>query len=443
MAKIDVKVITSSESGKSGTEVTSGIITGEEYVPRLTGESALRIWNEMRSNDATVEASLAMVKTPILSADFYLDAASDDARAEEVRETIHTNLFHLLDFKRTLNEILTFLEMGFSLFEAVYEPRMINGKMRIALVKLAFRKQTTVVAWETTDGQEGVTQQTNAGRFSIPAAKLVRFTHRQEGDNYIGRSILRPAYKHWYMKDKLYKIDAVGHERQALGVVDITVPKNARPEDKKRIRAAARALRAADHAFIEHPEDYVVQFMDMKAGSMKDTEPSINHHDRQIMKNVLASFMEIGAAGSSGTRSTSEDQSRIFAQAVENVGKYIVDVLQNTVVRTLVDLNFTNADYPTLRIGKTSDDNVPVLSEAIAKYVTAGALHPRPEDENTVRKQIGWAEAEVDELAELYAAKKPAPAADEEDESLQASAELRQLRASVEDALYGRHKKAA
>ena len=449
MAKIEVKVITSKESGKSGTAISSGQIVGEEYNFSLVGSQALKNYNEMRSNDATVEASLSVIKTPIMGADFDVDPASQDEADIEVADMVRDNLFHILDWKKNLWEIATYLEFGFSLFETIYEPMEINGKPRIGLKKFAYRKQTTITAWEMPGGGEGVTQQTHEGQFGIPLIKLVRFTNRQEGDNFTGRSILRPAYKHWYMKDKLYKIDAVGHERQALGVLDITVPKGATEADKVRIRRAARALRASENSFIEHPENWIIAFMDMKAGSMKDTEPSINHHDRQIMKNVLAAFMEIGSAGSSGTRSTSEDQSRIFAQAVENVAKYIVDVLQNTIVRTLVDLNFTGRDYPTLRVGKTSDDNVPVLSEAVAKYTTAGALHPRAADENTVRKQIGWPEVDAEELEALYELEPVKPDADkkvedQEDEELKASIpELRTLRARVEDALYDRQSKAA
>jgi phage gp29-like protein len=456
--KIEVKQITSEATGKSGTQVTAGVITGEEYNFNMVGAMALKNFNEMRSNDATVEASLSVIKTPIQAAEYYVDPASEDEADVEVADFVYDNLFHINDWMKTLWEILTYLEFGHSLFEMSFEPREVNGKLRIALKDFGFRKQTTITAWQQPDGSAGVTQQLPAGAVGIPLVRLVRFTNRQEGDNFVGRSVLRTSYKHWFMKDKLYKIDAVGHERQALGVLDITVPSGATEADKIKIRAAARALRASQNSYIEHPENWVIEFMNMQAGSMKDTEPSINHHDRQIMKNVLASFMEIGSAGSSGAYSASETQSAVFDKAVENVARYVVNVLQNTVVRALVDLNFTDRDYPKLRVGKISDDNVPVLSEAVAKYSAAGVLHARPADENTVRKQIGWGEVDEDELQELFddakAAKQAAadalklrnqqsgdePADDPKkpNEKVEASIrELKALRASVEKALYG------
>jgi predicted transcriptional regulator YdeE len=76
------------------------------------------------------------------------------------------------------------------------------------------------------DGQPGITQQLDAplttgpnkgqSNVSIPAQKLVIFTHRREGDNYEGRSSLRSAYKHWFFKDTLYRLDGIRHERQGV-----------------------------------------------------------------------------------------------------------------------------------------------------------------------------------------------------------------------------------
>ena len=441
MAEPTRKRLTQREVGKSGTSVSGGVIIGEEYSAKLQGRMALAKYDEMRRNDATVNAALDAVKLPILSANFDIDSASEDDADQVVRDFVHTNLFHVIDWDQTLNEILTYLDFGFSLFEMVFEPMEFDGNPRIGLAKLGFRKQTTIERWEMESGQPGVVQAVDGERFSIADYKLVRFTHRQEGDNYDGRSILRSAYKHWYIKDRLYRIDAVGHERQALGVVKIITPTTAKEEDKKKLRKLVQNMRANEKSYIEHPDGYVVEFMDMNAKSMKDTEPSISHHDRQITKNVLAQFLEIGAAGSSGTRSTSEDHSRLFELAVENVAKKIVSTLQNTVVRALVDLNFNDRDYPTLRVGKISDDNIPVLSEAMSKFVTAGVLHPHRGDENTIRKMVSMPQLSDDDLDAIYDVVAPAPKVTE---PVNANVvELRKLRASVEKALYEPTDKAA
>jgi phage gp29-like protein len=440
---MDKKKLQTKEIGNSGVSITSGLITGEEYNPKLTGKSAIDAYDQMRRSDATVNAALNAVKLPILSADFTIDPASDDDVDKEVAEFIQDCLFHIVDWDQFLGEALTFLDFGYDVHEMVFEPREVNGTLRIALVKLGYRKQTTIQKWETTDGKPGIQQFDNTGHtYSIPAEKLVRFTHKQEGDNYEGISLLRAAYKHWYIKDKLYRIDAVGHERHALGVIDVTVPTGALEEDKKKMRQLVRNLRANEESYIEHPEGWIVAFLDMKANSLKDVEPSINHHDRQIMKNVLAQFLEIGASGGSGTRSTSEDHSRLFELAVQSVARRIVQVLQNTVVRTLVDLNFTDREYPTLRVGNISDDNIPVMSDAIKKFVDAGVLHPRAADENSTRKMIGWSELTDEEVEELESNPEPQKTAKDKAEADDIKA-AQKLHASLTGRLYGNTSRAA
>lgn len=423
------------EIGNSGTQIASGIISGEEYNTELTGWRGLRAYDAMRRNDATVNAALSAIKLPITQAQYRVDAASEDDADKEVADFVEYNILRNIDWRKFLDESLTYLDFGFAVFEMVFEPQVVNGQTRIVLTKLGFRKQTTIQSWEQQSGAPGISQNSNGQIYNIPLQKLVVFTYKQEGDNYEGISLLRTAYKHFYIKDKLYRMDAVGHERQSVGVLEITVPKGAGDKDKKKIITAARELRANEKSYIMHPEGWLVEFMDMKANSLKDVEPSISHHDRQISKNVLAQFLELGAAGGSGARATSEDHSRLFAMSVQGVAERIAHVLQQTVVKALVDLNFTGRAYPTLTVGNLADDNVPVITEAIAKLVTAGALHPRPADENTVRKMIGLGEVDDDELNALYDV---ADTTDKTDTTKNAAvlSQARQLRASIEGLLY-------
>lgn len=423
------------EVGVSGTNIQHGMISAEEYNRDLVGRRAIDIWEQMRRSDATVRAALAAIKQPVLSAVFEVDAASDDAKDIEVRDFVKHDLFEMLPWKKVLGEILTFLEFGHDVHELVFEPMDVLGKRRIALTKLAYRKQTTIQKWETEDKQPGITQFTGFGdRYSIPIEKLVRFTLQQEGDNYEGISILRAAYKHWHIKDKLYKIDAVGHEKHALGVLDITYGKGVSEEQKKKAREAARNMRANEQSFVEHTEGITFQFMDMKANTLRDMKPSIEHHDRQIMKNVLAQFLELGggSGSGSGSRAVSEDHSRLYMLSVQEIAGLIVNTLQKYVINRLVDLNFTVSEYPKLRVEKISDDNIQIMSEALAKLIPAGIIHPRPADENSVRKMLGLAQVEEKELQKLFDA-------GDTDGQVNESIELkaaRVLAASIEKRLY-------
>lgn len=433
MAVNKTKSLKSKELGNSGVFIQGGRILNEDYNSQLNGKQAIKVYEQMRRSDATVNAALEAIKLPIQSADFEVDPASDDEVDHEIAAEINDQFDHLLD--AYLVEALTYLDFGYCVHEMVFEPMDILGRTRLGVSKLGYRKQTTIDAWETEDHQPGITQLDQHGKYhSIPEVKLIRLTRKQEGDNYQGISILRTAYRHWYIKDKLYKIDAVGHERHALGVLDVAVPTGANDKDKKKMRQLARNLRANEEAYLEHPVDWVVSFLDNKASSMRDVEPSINHHDRQIMKNVLAQFLEIGSSGSSGTRSVSEDQSRLFELAVQSVAKYIVSVLQNTFVKSYMDLNYTDRDHPKLRVANLADDNIPIVSEAVAKFVTAGVLHPTKGDENTIRRMVGFIELAEEELDEVYE-----KAEQEKKAAAEKTAALKQAKDDVDEDLLKAH----
>lgn len=452
------------EIGDSGVAITSGIITNEEYNPDLLGLAGMKIWDEMRRSDATVRMTLQALNTPVVATDWYVDTEGDSKKELEAKDFIQENLINIVKFKSKLPEILTMLPFGFSLFSLWLAPMRINGKLYIGLKDMAFRKQTTIQAWETRKGEPGVTQNTVRGVYDIPASNLVRFTYQQEGENYEGISVLRSAYKHWRYKEQLYKISAIGHERQAIGVPYAEFRQGASDKEKKDIEKYLRNLRANEEAFMMYPAGTKVGFMDMGASTRSDIWPDVNHHDRQISKNALLQFIEIGASGGSGTRSTSEDHSRLFEQAEEALADNIAETVTECVIKLLIDLNFSSGikKYPKLRHGKLGDDNVPMLSDAIGKFVTAGALNPKPEDENIVRRLVGWTELTEEEIKERNelakkarerldeAGKEDKPGKDEDepktdeadaaDKALKAAAALE---ASITRSLYGHQGEAA
>lgn len=435
------------ELGDTGVTNFGGRISGEEYNRDLVGIRGLRVYEQMRKSDATVKASLRAVKLPIKSANYRLDPASEEEADKQVAEFIKHNLMERIDWQKFLGEALTTLDFGFSMFEMVFEVGDYEGKPMIMLKKLGYRKPTSIMAWETADKEPGIQQLLSDGKqVSIPLYKLMHIAHEQEGDNYEGTSILRAAYKNWSIKDKLYKIDAVGAENQALGIAKITIPANTGDTEKAAIKEWAISRRASEVGHVIVPNGIEVEMMDMKSSTLKDIKPSIDHHDRQIMKNVLAQFLEIGAS-SSGNRATSEDHSRLFEMGVTEVANVIIAAVQATVVKTLVELNYTNAEEPKLAVGNISDENIPVISEAISKFTTAGILHARAADENAVRKLVGLPEVEEDDLQEFYDTEDTTSTdTDEPDAVVNPTDDIedvKALRASVEDVLHGYTARAA
>lgn len=375
--------------GKSGVVLLKGIISQEEYNRDLSGNKGLKIWNEMRRSDGTVRAALMVLKLPILAAGAHIEAASDDPRDQLAAQIVEYSLFECISFDDTVRQALTLLDFGFSLFEQTYTVDTFEGREYILLGSLGFRKQQSIEKWVTKEDEPGVTQAVAGGdKVSIDDIKLTRFTHDQEGDNFEGTSVLRAAYKHWYMKDTLYQVDAIRHEKQGLGILKIKTPSTAKEEDKKTAREIAREQRANEEAYVEELEGFSFEFMDMKAHTVTDIMPSVQHHDRQILKSVLAQFLDIGSQDSSGSYAASNDQADIFIMALESVSKLIADRINKTVISNILELNGLGDrdEKPKLVFNRIGRESIQVFSEALNKLFVSGALTPDPEVENYIRE---------------------------------------------------------
>lgn len=413
------------ERGRSGTYIFSGIITQEEYNADLVRLQALWNYDVMRRSDATVKQLLNAVTMLIVGTNWSVQAASDADYDVMVANFIRQELFsRRVVWHDFIREACLMLPFGFSVFEKVLEwtnythtPAPIppdpkadkefdeNGNpvepepvqppdksmKLIGLAKLGSRKQRSIFKWEMDDGQPGIHQILPGANYDIPWDKLVIFTNEREGDNYEGISILRAAYKHWYLKDKMYLIDAIKIEKQSLGILEIEPPEGADEDMVKDAIEAAQQLRANEMGYFKHPPGWIMQFMDMKANTTVDTWPSIEHHDRAIVKTFLAQFLELGHSTGSGSHALSRDHSQLFEKAVEAVCKNVASTIQHYVVQPLCDINFSElgGHYPTIEHGRIHDDDFDSLSKGIALLTTAQSLTMDAEMEQWIRAMIG------------------------------------------------------
>jgi len=377
------------EIGQSGTAIYKGIITLEEYNAKMRGKAGLRIMDTMRRSDATVRATLQVCKLPILSTKWYIRPASDDEADQKHARHIERELFKRnVVWHDFLRECMSFFDFGHSVAEKVLELTDFEGEQLIGIKKIAFRKQTTIQQWELSDGKPGIKQLLyNGTMVEIPMPKLIVFTHDKEGDNYEGVSLLRYAYKHWDIKDKLDRINAVALEKMAVGVPVIKKPADADQADLIKAREAMRQFRANEEGYQEIPVGWELEMLDMKGNSTRDVIPSIQYHDRQITMSVLAQFLTLGASDASGSRAVSSDHSKLFMLSEEAVAKNIQQTIQDQLIKPLCDMNFSDMKngYPTLEFARIGDEDLTVMADAVSKFIAVGALTPDPESEEYIR----------------------------------------------------------
>ena len=389
------------EIGRSGTNIFSGIIS-EEYLAELSGTRAMKVYDEMRRSDATVRAALTAVQLPIRRAQWFVNPASDEDADKEVADFVERALFDLMSitWDDFLRQALLNTTYGVMVFEKVFEAKEVDGATRVVWGKFAPRLPRSITAWQMSNGESGISQVTpEGGTAEIPMEKLLIFTNEKEGDNWWGVSMLRSAYKHWYIKSNLEKIDAIAHERQGLGLPFVKLGQSATAEDRQQAETILGNMRAHEQGYLVEPDSMAVEFKDMKASSTKDASRAIDYHDRLITKAVLAQFLNLGS-GASGSYALSQDHSALFLQSLEAIANGIVDTINKYAIPQLVDLNFTVKEYPKLDYSGISRTDVDGISTAYQRLVQSGGIKPIEEDEAYLRKTLGLPDKPKEENTE-------------------------------------------
>ncbi|MFA5197832.1 MAG: DUF935 family protein, partial [Patescibacteria group bacterium] len=379
------------EIGGSGTTNFQGTIDTEEYISDLTGSTLYTTIDKMRWSDASIQAALLMCEQPIRSAEWDIESASEDKEDTEIAEFVKNNLFNGLttSWEDTLRQILLMQPYGCMVMEVVYK---LTEDGKIGWRKWAPRLPKTIEKWNVDDNGEleSITQRTYKGNryieITIPKEKLMVFTHRREGDNYLGTSILRQAYKHWFFRDKYYKIDAVAQERLGIGIPKITLPDGYTDNDFDEAEKMGQNLRGHEKSYVVIKQGWEVEMLDLKANTLKNPSIMLEHHTREILKSVLAQFLDLGSK-SVGSYSLSKDQSQIFLQALDATAKSIEEVI-NGEIRKLVDYNYNVEAYPKLTHTDLGIKDIKELAEAIQTLAMAQFITPDPETESYLRKTL-------------------------------------------------------
>ncbi len=375
------------ELGATGTSIFSGVIT-EEYNADLQGQKGILIYEKMRKSDSRCKSAILVCELPLRAASWTIEPGGEEEQDKQVAEFVENNLMHgmSITWDSFLHNASLMLPFGFMLFEKVWEIK----DSQVVYKKLSPRLPKTLYKWLLDANGEltGIEQATWVNNtykiIPIPAEKLVIFTNEKEGSNYEGTSILRTAYKHWYYKDNLYRIDGIAAERHATGVPTFRHPAGATPEDKARLDEIAQHLQAHEEQFVRVPND--VEF-DIKGhtGAIRDIMPSIQHHDRKIAESILADFLDLGS-GDKGSWALSKDKSSFFLMSLGAIGKNICDTMNEYAIKPLVDYNFQVKAYPKLKVSGLETRNMKEYAETVTGLLNSGGITPDLPTENKLRE---------------------------------------------------------
>ncbi len=377
-----------------------------EQVPDLQWPAAIKILTRMEREDSRVYSLLSAIGLPIRRTPWRVDP---NGARDEVCEFVARNLglpIHgaaapnrqerrkgRFSFAQHLVWVLASLQFGHSVFEQVYRP---GEDGRVWLHKLAPRPQRTISAWNVAldGGLDSIEQMAPASTGSvmyglsptkIPISRLVVYSREMDPGMWIGKSVLRPSYKHWILKDELMRIEAVAARRNGVGVPVGTAAEGASQADVDKMADMAQAYRVGEHSGAGLPWGAKLELLGVK-GNLPDIRAAIKYHDDMIAISGLAHFLNLSGGGS---YALADVQKSTFNDSVQTEAEWIAAVMNDHVVEDLVDINFgVDEPAPRLifdRIGSQQE----VTAAALKMLVEAGLLSPDVLVEQSLRAGLG------------------------------------------------------
>ena len=399
-----VKHLTREIGSASPSPFTS--FTRSEYNPLLRGLAGLEIYDKMRKSDGVVKGTLRGAKIPVLSTKWYCHppmrktyGRNKKKQANEIAEFLWWNLTEGMSISWTqfLSEALLCCDFGYYMFELVWENRIVNGKLRTVLKKLAPRHPMDVKEWvkDVNGGPVGVwmyvaTETGGVDEKFIPIRDLLIFTHDREADNIEGVSVLRSAYKHWYYKEQLYKIDAIQKERHGIGIPVIVLPLGFKPDDKVIADELGRNIRTNEKAHIVLPPGWEISMLKLEGQPVNALE-SVDVHDEAIRENMLMKF-----AGKDGT--TNEQDLNLYLLGASNISDIVSETINLYLVPRMVKFNWPMwEDMPKIKCRKIGDENrIRTLTFALRNLAGAGLIMPDDALEAWLRNELDLPEMDIE-----------------------------------------------
>jgi hypothetical protein len=385
----------------------------DEQVPDLQWPNSVRVYRRMSREDGRVSSLLRAIGLPIRRTTWRI--APNGARDEVVEfiarelglpiqgsdETPGLRTRGRFSWRSHLQQALLMLRYGHSYFEQLY---WIDENDRTHLRKLAPRPAKTLskITVALDGGLESITQLAPVGMltaasavpdgFTIPVNRLVAYVHDPEAGQWQGESILRPAYKHWILKDEFMRIQAGAARRNGMGVPVGTASK---PDDQAEVahmHEIASKFRGGMNSGVGLANGQTLELLGVQ-GNLIDIQQAIDYQDKQIALAGLAHFLNLDRGGSYALASVQADT---FVQSVQTLAESIADLATAHIVEDLVDLNW-GEDEPAPRIvfdeiGSRQD----ATAAALAMLVQAGLLDADDVVKITVRQSLGIAASSGD-----------------------------------------------
>lgn len=403
-------------------------------------------YHEMLRSDGAIAGVSSLIKREVTRTNYRI-AKRKTATPLEVETDAFTARLLGMDgtsgwlhggLRRLLEQACQSFDYGFAPFELAWSQRTWNGKPVVVPDRVEHRTPWSVDGWIWQGTRlVGMRQLVPVGqsyqyeslfnlwgtsfkRVTIPANKLLLFTHEHVDGNPEGTSMLRPAWIYWRWKKDTIRRNQAAEETLYGGV---TLIKEVGDNEGRPVSSVETEKEAAMHEALEDFADGFLKYMTVPYGytleqfhpefDVPDPVSRLMYCDRQIFLSLSAVLLGLDASHA-GSKSLSQDLGGLLWKSLAAAADEIVDVINGIegvetsgLVRKAIDANFDVPEdfiYPRLEHVGLEHQDVAILADTLGKLHAQNLLTRQDDDEVFLRLVADLPELAVDSALEAQEA---------------------------------------
>lgn len=366
----------------------------------LRANKGYDVYEKMMIDDQ-VKAVLEFKKHAIAGRSWRFDVAmefdeetgkeTENEEQKKIADFFKTMIYEIKDsWSDNLLTILSALEYGYSICEKNYKPIQFDDKTYWGIRDIKLRPYETFDGGITIDPHGNITSiEQIAGTESaeLPQDKIIHFVHQKTKDPHYGESDLKAAYRSWWSKDIILKLNNLYLERLAGGFLYAEVDGNLTTEQKATVKALINNVSGKMGAMLPKK-------VQLKLFPSVQTEAFIKGvalYDKAIAKSVLVpNLLGLTEQGSTGSYAQSEVHKEMFFFIILTIAKRLEETLNEQIFKQLAIWNFNTEKFPRFKFDDLSSEQKEMLAKTWADLVQKGAVTKSDSDEQHVRNLMNF-----------------------------------------------------
>lgn len=171
----------------------------------------------------------------------------------------------------------------------------------------------------------------------IPVDQLVGYVWDQEPGNWVGRSMYRPMYRNYLIKDRLLRVDAIKHERNGVGMPIVEAPEGATAAQIRDLDKMAQEYKVGERGGGALPFGAKMTLQGTQ-GTLPDTIASMRFQNEEMARSMLMMFMQLGQT-ETGSRSLGKTFIDWFSIQQQMIADWLCDVANEHIIEDWWDWN--------------------------------------------------------------------------------------------------------